>query len=245
MDAGVQHRRRREPRRHLRRGAHGRRRGARRRRAAARAQVLGDGLEILVQDSPARDLEPGAVHAARSTWSRSRTTRTSSSLADYVTTEDGTGPGAPVARVRRRRPRGLPRATACRWSTRSRPTGTSRRTCRWSAGCSSRRPTRRSSTTSSARGLLFRHVPVRAQLPALLALPHAVDVLRAAVLVHPHHGSQGRACCAENERTNWFPRHDQARPLRRLARATTSTGRCRATATGARRCRSGAAPTTT
>ena len=62
-------------------------------------------------------------------------------LADYVTTEDGTG-------LVHQSPRSAPRtsrsaaATDCRWSTRSTPPGTSWPTCRWSAGTSSRPPTR-------------------------------------------------------------------------------------------------------
>ena len=46
---------------------------------------------------------------------------------------------------------------------------------------------------------------VRAQLPALLALPHAADVLRAALLVHPHHRASRTRCSRENEATNWYP----------------------------------------
>ena len=55
--------------------------------------------------------------------------------------------GAPVPRLRRRRPRRLPRATACRWSTRSTRPGTSCPTSRWWAGTSSRTPTPRWSRT--------------------------------------------------------------------------------------------------
>ena len=58
--------------------------------------------------------------------------------------------------------------------------------------------------------------PVHAQLPALLALPHAADVLRAAVLVRPHHRDQGPAARRERE-DELVPRAHQARPLRRLA----------------------------
>ena len=93
------------------------------------------------------------------------------------------------------------------------------------------------------RGPAVPRAAVRAQLPALLALRHRAALLRAAELVHPHDRDQGPA--ARGERADRLvPGDDQARPLRRLARATTSTGRCRATATGARRCRSGAAPPT-
>ena len=57
---------------------------------------------------------------------------------------------------------------------------------------------------------------VRAQLPALLAVPHAAAVLRAAVLVHPHHPDQGPA--ARRERADQLAAaDDQARPVRRVA----------------------------
>ena len=82
---------------------------------------------------------------------------------------------------------------------------------------------------------------VRAQLPALLALPHAADLLRAAVLVHPHHRGQGPAAGRE--------RADQLVPAERSSTAgtasgcaTTWTGRCPGPATGARRCRCGSVP---
>ena len=91
------------------------------------------------------------------------------------------------------------------------------------------------------RGLLFRRAAVRARLPALLALPHAAHVLRAAVLVHPHHRGQGRP-----------PARERGHPAGTRTRSstagtatgwpTTSTGHCPATATGAPRCRSGAVP---
>ena len=154
------------------------------------------------------------------------------------------GPGAPGARVRRRRPRQLPARTACRWSTR--PAGRHVRAarCRWSAACSSRPPTRRWSRTSPSAGCCSAHDAVRAQLPALLALPHAAALLRAAVLVHPHHRGQGRA--AARERAHQLaPGDDQARPVRRLADQQRRLGAVRAAATGARRCRSGAAPRAT
>ena len=48
---------------------------------------------------------------------------------------------------------------------------------------------------------------------------------------------------AANETVDWHPRAHQARPLRQAGWRTTSTGRSRASATGARRCRSGAART--
>ncbi len=57
---------------------------------------------------------------------------------------------------------------------------------------------------------------LRAQLPALLALPHRAALLRPAVVVRPHHPDQGRP--AQRERGHQLvPLDDQARPLRRLA----------------------------
>ena len=57
--------------------------------------------------------------------------------------------------------------------------------------------------------------------------------------------SRRRGCASEllaaNETVALAPAARQARALRRLAGATTSTGRSRASATGARRCRCGAA----
>ena len=69
-------------------------------------------------------------------------------LADYVTTEDGTGPGAPVPRVRRRRPRRHPRLRHGRGQPGRRRPGTSCPRSRWSAGTSSRPPTPPWSRTS-------------------------------------------------------------------------------------------------
>ena len=150
--------------------------------------------------------------------------------------------GAPGPRLRRGRPRGLPRATACRWSTRSRPDGTfERRRAAGRRACSSRRPTSASSPTCSARGLLFRHVPYEHSYPHCWRCHTRAPLLRAAVLVHPHHRRSRTRCCGENERTNWYPGRRSSTAATATGCTTTSTGRCRATATGALRCRSGAA----
>ena len=85
-------------------------------------------------------------------------------------------------------------------------------------------------------------VPLRApaaQLPALLALRHAAALLRQADLVHPHLGGQGPAAGGQRDASTGTRAH-QARPLRAAGWRTTSTGRSGASATGARRCRSGA-----
>ena len=126
-------------------------------------------------------------------------------LADYVTTDDGTGlvHQAPafgaddLAACRALRPAGgQPDRHA---------TGTSAPSCRLVGGMFFKDADGALVADLAARGLLFRHVPYDAHLPALLALPHAADVLRAAVLVRPHHRDQGPSCCAENEATNWYP----------------------------------------
>ena len=78
-----------------------------------------------------------------------------------------------------------------------------------------------------------------ALLPALLALRHAADLLRQADLVHPHVVAARPAARRQRDR-RLAPGAHQARPLRQAGWRTTSTGRCRASATGARRCRSGA-----
>ena len=126
-------------------------------------------------------------------------------------------PGPPGAGVRRRRPRGRPRATGCRWSTRSRPTGTSTPTLPLVGGMFFKDADEPLVADLRRRGLLFRHVAVRAHLPALLALRH-----RRCSTTRCRPGTSGpprsrTRCSRENEATNWYPGHDQARPLRRLA----------------------------
>ena len=203
VDAGLQHRGRRQPRRHLRRRPHRRRRGPRGRRAAAARTVLGEDVEVAGRRSPARDLErwtlPPAVRPRRHPG---RALRRPRRLRHH---RGRHRPGAPGPRVRRRRPRRLPRVRAA-----GRQPGRRRRPLRAPTsplvgGVFFKKADETSSPTCAARGLLFRHVPVRAQLPALLALPHAAPLLRAAVLVHPHHRDQGRAARARTSATNWFP----------------------------------------
>ena len=79
-----------------------------------------------------------------------------------------------------------------------------------------------------------------ALLPALLALRHAAALLRQAVVVHPH-VARARPPAGRQRDRRLAPGAHQARALRALAARTTSTGRSRASATGARRCRCGAA----
>ena len=112
--------------------------------------------------------------------------------------------GAPVPRLRRRRPRRLPRL---------RPAGG--QPDRPDRALPARRAAGRRALLQG-RGRRARRGPeeprravpgaaLRAQLSALLALPHAAHVLRAAVLVHPHQSQIKDQLLAENEKTNWYP----------------------------------------
>ena len=176
---------------------------------------------------PRRGLGRPARRSPAATWSAGPTSARSTSseipdahfvvLGDYVTTEDGTGlvhqsPAFGADDMAVCKAYGLPVVNPI---ARRRPLR-GRRPARRRA-CSSRRPTRRSSTTSRRAACCSRELAYEHSLPALLALPHAADVLRAAGLVHPHDGASRTAARARTSGTNWFPEHDQARPLRRLA----------------------------
>ena len=87
-----------------------------------------------------------------------------------------------------------------------------------------------------ARGLLFRHLEYEHAYP--LALPHPASLLRAPVLVHPHHRRQGRA--AAGERAHHLVPGDHQVGRVGTGCATTSTGRCHAAGSGAHRCPCGA-----
>ena len=78
-----------------------------------------------------------------------------------------------------------------------------------------------------------------ALLPALLALRDAADLLRQAVLVHPHVVSCATGCWRPTRRSTGTPSTSSTGASASGWR-TTSTGRSRASATGARRCRCGA-----
>ena len=135
--------------------------------------------------------------ARRSTWSTSRT-RTIVVLADYVTTDDGTGlvhqsPAFGADDLASCRAYGLPMVNPVR------PDGTFEPDVPLVGGVFFKKADeplvadlQRARPAVPARA-------VRAQLPALLALPHRADLLRAAVLVHPHHRGQGRAAAGERD----------------------------------------------
>ena len=190
-------------------------------------EVLGAGAEVLVRYS-GRDLEltpytrpfalvdiPDAHFVV---------------LADYVTGRGRHRAGPPVARLRRRGPGRLSPLRPARGqpghggrALRGRRAAGRRDVLQEGRQHARRRPGR-------ARAALPAR-PVRAQLSALLALPHAAHVLRAAVLVHPHHPDQG--CAAARERADQLvPPDHQARALRRLARPQRRLGALAATLLG-------------
>ena len=205
MDAGVQHRGRRAPRRHLR-GRHRRRprpwsspsRCSRRCSARAgrcRRPFTGADMERWTYQRPFELVEFPAGDAGAHFVV----------LADYVTTEDGTGlvHQSPafgeddLAVCRALRPAGGQPGRG--------PTGTSTTTCRWSAASSSSTPTPTWSRTSSARGLLFRHVPYEHSYPHCWRCHTA-----AACTTRSRPGTSAPpqvkdALLRENEKTNWYP----------------------------------------
>ena len=219
-----------------------RRRGAGRRRAAARRGARRGLRGRCATLTGARARRRCDVLSGRSTLVDDPATRTTSCSADYVTTEDGTGlvHQAPafgaddLAGRRGVRPAGRQPGRARRHVRRRRAAG------RRHVLQGGRRRSRRA--TCSERGLLFRHERVRAPVPALLALPHA-----AACTTRCRPGTSGRpqvkdALLAREREHQLVSRRRSSRAGTATGCATTSTGRCPAPATGARRCRSGAAP---
>ena len=200
LDAGVQHRGRRPPRRRLRR-RHRRHRVAGGRRAAARA-VLGEGWRV-VASYPGREMErwtyerpfdlvdfPAPAHYVV--------------LADYVTTDDGTGLVHQSPAFGARRPRGVPARTACRSSTRCWATATSPTTSRWSAASSSSTPTRTWcgswSTVACCSGTWPSSTPTRT---AGGATPRCSTTRLPAWYIRTTDVKD--ALLRENERTSWYP----------------------------------------
>ena len=237
VDAGLQHRGRGPPDGHLRRRPR-RRRGARRRRAAAGGARRGR-----------RGPRPLPRHA-RSSTRRTRARSTSSTsrgahfvgTADYVTTDSGTGLvhqspafGADDMAVARRY--GLPVVNPVR------PDGTFEEHLPLVGGQFFKAADRALVDRPRGARAAVPRARVRAQLPALLALRHRAALLRAAQLVHPHHRGQGPPASRRTSAPTGTRRRSSTAATA-TGSTTTSTGRCRATATGAPRCRSGAAPPT-
>ena len=210
VDAGLQHRRGGQPRGHLR-GGDRRHRAADRGRAAGRAgprRGLDDRRELHRQRARALDL-PAAVRPGRGPRRAHRHPR----LLRHHRVRHR--PGAPVTRLRRGRPGELPRLRPADGQP-----GPTRRDLRAAGPAGRRRLLQNRGPRAGHRSAGPRPAvprdPVRAQLPALLALPHAADLLRPPVLVRPH--DRGPRPDAPRERADQLAaRDDQARPLRRLA----------------------------
>ena len=215
VDARVQHRVRGEPRRRLRRHPHGRRRDAARRGGAARRRAR-RGLHG-ARDRPRRGPRGDAVLAAVRARRLPRDRRAGSHRARGRLRDDRgrLGHRARGAGVRRRGPRAVPHLrppgrepAATRRHVRARRPARRRHVLQEGR----RRPRRR---PAGARAALPARA-VRALLPALLAVPHAARLLRAAVLVHPHDRGEGRP--ARRERGDRLaPEDDPVGSLRRLA----------------------------
>ena len=134
-------------------------------------------------------------------------------------------PGAPGARVRRRRPGGRPRVRAARWSTRSAPTATSTPSCRWSAGEFFKHADKTLVRDLEERGLLFRHLAYEHAYPhcwrchtALLYYAQPSWYIRTTA-------GQGRAAAPRTSAPTGSPRTSSGAGTA-TGCTTTSTGRC-------------------
>ena len=164
-----------------------------------------------------------------------RGTATSCVLADYVTTEDGTGlvhqsPAFGAEDLAVSRAYGLPGGQPG-------PAGRALRgrRCGWSAASSSSTPTRRWCSDLEETRHAVPAPGLRARLPALLALPHRAALLRPALLVRPHDRRSRTRCSPRTSAPPGTPRTSSGAATA-TGCTTTSTGRCPAAATGARRC---------
>ena len=178
------------------------------------AKVLGDDAEVLARyrGTRAGALGPTSARSSSSTL-EARQLRRAGRLRHHRRRHRA---GAPVPRLRRRRHGGVPRLRTAGRQRRSTRDGHFTADLALVGGMFFKDADEALVADLRARGPAVPARPVRAQLPALLALPHAADVLRAAVLVHPHHRDQGPA--ARRERGDQLvPGDDQERPLRRLA----------------------------
>ncbi len=204
LDAGVQHRGRRAPRR---RPTSSPTDGEETLVVAEPLleTALGEGWDRRGERSPARELE-------RWTYQRpfelvefpaGSTPAHSVVLADYVTTEDGTGlvhqaPAFGADDLAVCRAYGLPVVNPVR------PDGTSRTPSRWSAACSSRRPTRRWSPTSTSAACSSGTWPYEHSYPHCWRC-HTPLLYYAQPSWYIRTTAIKDALLRENEKTNWFP----------------------------------------
>lgn len=176
------------------------------------AQVLGDGWDLTGESFKGQELERWGYRAPFDLVDIPDAHIVI--LASYVTTDSGSGlvhqaPAFGADDLVNCRAYGLPMVNPVQPNGRFLPELPS------SAASSSRRRTARSSTTWPP-GVALPPRPVRAQLPALLALPHRADLLRPALLVRPDdRGTRGPA--ARERPHHLAPRHREVRPVRRLA----------------------------
>ena len=191
---------------------------------------------------PGPDLE-GATTSGRSTWSTSRT-RTAWSSREYVTIEDGTGL-VHMAPAFGADDLAVGRAKGCRWSTRSARTGAFTdgvpRSCGVfvkDADAGAHRRTCGSAVCCSGASR-FEHT-----YPHCWRCHTAAALLRAPAWYIRTTAVKDQLLRGERERSTGI-RTTSSRAATATGWRTTSTGRCRASATGARRCRSGAARRTT
>ena len=126
-------------------------------------------------------------------------------------------PGAPVPRLRRGRHARVPRATGCRWSTRSRPTATSRTTSPLVGGQFFKHADTDLVRDLDARGLLFRHVAYEHSYPHCWRC-HTALLYYAQPSWYVRTTPRKDELLRENEAHELVPRDRQVRPLRRLAR---------------------------
>ncbi len=159
--------------------------------------------------------------------------------AAYVTTEEGTGlvhlaPAFGEIDRQIGRENGLPSLNPVG------PDGRFTDAIGWLAGRDVREANHDINDRLEAAGLLDPPLPLRPLVPALLALPDAAHLLGQAELVHRHLDPQGRPAGGQRRRSTGT-RRTSGTAASASGWPTTSTGRCRVTATGGRRCRSGAA----
>ena len=206
------------------------------------APALGDGWTVTGRDVHRQGAGALDLPARRSSWSTVPDAHYVV-LADYVTTDDGTGlvHQAPafgaddLASLPGVRPADGQPGPAGRHLRAGAAAGRRR--------CSSRTPTRPLVDRPARRaGCCSATQPYEHSYPHCWRC-HTPLIYYAQPSWYVRTTAVRDALLRENERTNWQPGDDQARPVRRLAEQQRRLGAVPAAATGAPRCRSGAAPT--
>ena len=201
------------------------------------AEALGEGWSVVDRFSGgehgALDL-PAAVRAGRLARGRSGHFVV---LADYVTTEDGTGlvHQAPAFGAD---DLAVGRATACRWSTRCAPTGTSWTTCALVGGVFFKTADKALVQDLDARGLLFRQLAYEHSYPHCWRC-HTALLYYAQPSWYIRTTQVKDALLAENEKTNWFPDNIKWGRYGDWLHNNIDWALSRGRAIGAPRCRSG------